>query len=432
MPAKDMLNLKKTMSKKGIVYKARVEYYSKNGKRKQITKNFPVIYYGSETAAYNAARKWRDSKRAEVHQDVIVKDSKITIDEVFEKTLQSLSQSFETKRKWRLWYYKYVLRFITGDMPFSDITWDDHIKPSLDAMVNDCSQDLIDRIKSIWRKMCSYAYSRDLVRKNQFTLSETSGPILSKASIEPRNQKVDMAELRDLLNVFDEHKNDERLAYVEISAIKLMAYLGLRPAEVFVLNKNDFDLKNRTINIYRRLGSSKDERYVETSLGNKGYKRLVPYPSSLDDLINELIENSEDGKLFTVGGVFINSNTLSGDVHRISKGKITPYMLRHAFSNHLVVNKKKDKEGGDEDDSKRILTSMEQQKATQAMMGHNTLERTRSYTTDVSKDEFELAKKQEEEEKFNEQVKAVNKRAAELDDLGLLRPKGVTKSQKKK
>jgi len=123
-----------------------------------------------------------------------------------------------------------------------------------------------------------------------------------------------------------------------------MAYVGLRPAEVFVLNKCDFDLVNRTIHIYRRLGSTTKEKWVEVPLGNKGYERYVHYPKQLDELLKTLIDKSDSEKLFFINDKYLNSDILLNDVKRISDGKLRSYMLRHAFSNDLIINKENGKE----------------------------------------------------------------------------------------
>lgn len=408
---------------KETLMKVRLTYYDDCGKRRELSKTFSTKKYGTVKATREEAENWRDEAKRKIKNEVIIQSNiNYTLNDVFELTIKNMNQSFETKRKWRKWFNKYILAYVPKETLFKNITWDKHIQPSLNAMVNVSSQDLIDRVKSMWRKMCIYAYAKKITTSNEMLMSEVSGPIKSKAVTSKRNNKIDMQEFNNLLNEFASHKRDKKIAFLETTALVLMAYLGMRPAEVFVLSKKDFNLEDRTIHLYRRLGSTTTEKYVETSLGNKGYERYIPYPSDLDEMIKTLIENYDKDKLFSVNGVYLNSDYLSNDVKRISKGKIRPYMLRHAFINDLIINKNKGGKGTKNDKKNAendILSSETQQQATQELTGHVDRDTTYGYVTDMSKDEIKRLVKKGEEEAFESRKDAISNRAEDLKEEGL-------------
>lgn len=308
--------------------------------------SFPIYKYGTRAKALKAAREWRDIKIVESHQNRIIQiepKQDLTLDEVFEKTIEKRAKSFETNRKWRIWYKKYISSIIPGKTSFIKITWED-ISNTLNSMVDNSSQDMINRITTIWSKMCSYAVYYEVIIKNPMVMLEVEDKKESKKVNKPRNKKLDMNDFVELLNDFPYRKNDTKEAFLEMTILIIMAYIGLRPAEIFVLSKSDFDLENRTIHIYRRLGSNTKEKNIEVSFGNKGYGRYVPYPNQLDELIKQLINTSLREELFYINGRYLNSNILSSDIYRITNGKLRAYMLRHAFANDLIINKENGKE----------------------------------------------------------------------------------------
>lgn len=332
-------------NKKGLCFLVRISYQN-NGDRKEIKKSFPVYKYGSRAKAFQAAKQWRDVKLVETHQNIIIQiepKQVLTLDEVFERTIEARAKSFETNRKWRIWYKKYITSIIPGKTSFIEITWQD-ISKTLNSMVDDSSQDMIDRITTIWKKMCAYAIYYEVIIKNPMVMLEVEDKTESKKPSKQRDKRFNMDLFVEVLNEFPYRKNDPREAFLEMTVLIIMAYVGLRPAEVFMLSKSNFDLKNRTILIQTRLGSNTKEKHVETSLGNKGYGRYVPYPEQLDELIKVLIDTSPREELFYINGRYLNSDIVSSDINRISNGKFRSYMLRHAFANDLIIDKDNEEE----------------------------------------------------------------------------------------
>ena len=139
-------------------------------------------------------------------------------------------------------------------------------------MANTSSQDMINRITTIWSKMCSYAVAKKITATDRMAMHKVVGNTKSKAVVKSRNNKLDLDVFKQLLDEFPYRKNSVEEAFLEMSILIIMAYVGLRPAEVFILNKDNFDIENRTIHILMRLGSSTSEKNVQTSLGNKGHE----------------------------------------------------------------------------------------------------------------------------------------------------------------
>ena len=409
------------VGKKSKSFKVRVPYRNKFGNRAEFRKNFRAYGYVKENDALKAAITWRDIKLVEAHQnEIIVPDHKYTLDDVFEKTIEMMGNSFETNRKWNLWYRKYITSKIPGNTPFINIEWE-LICSTLNSMANTSSQDMINRITTICSKMCSYAVAKKITATDRMAMHKVVGNTKSKAVVKSRNNKLDLDVFKQLLDEFPYRKNSVEEAFLEMSILIIMAYVGLRPAEVFILNKDNFDIENRTIHILMRLGSSTSEKNVQTSLGNKGYERIIPYPKQIDDLIDVLVKKYDGDKMFAINGKYINSNTLSADINRISNGEFRSYMLRHAFSNSLILSsfEEEDEERREIvfDSKASILSSEKQQKATQRLMGHRLIDTTYGYVTDLNKDQIYSMLDENEKQAFMAEVTAINVRAAQLKPI---------------
>ena len=88
------------VGKKSKSFKVRVPYRNKFGNRVEFRKNFRAYGYVKENDALKAAITWRDIKLVEAHQnEIIVPDHKYTLDDVFEKTVEMMGNSFETNRE---------------------------------------------------------------------------------------------------------------------------------------------------------------------------------------------------------------------------------------------------------------------------------------------------------------------------------------------
>jgi len=138
--------------KRGNSYKVRVPYYDRTGKRKEFNRSFLISRYAKKIDALEDAKRWRDEKLVESHQKIIVKPKhKYTLDEIFEATISKRSKSFETNRKWRVWYKKYIESIIPGNTMFNTIDWD-NVSLTLNTMIDNSTQDMINRITTIWKK----------------------------------------------------------------------------------------------------------------------------------------------------------------------------------------------------------------------------------------------------------------------------------------
>ena len=315
----------------GVTYRLSIPYYV-NGKRTFYHKSFSSKKYGGKKIALELAKEHRDLMRKQLNVDnIVLSTNNYTLDKILELSFDYFPLSYETKRKHIIYVNRYIKPFTEG-LAFKDIK-SGIIQKSLNAMVETSSQDEINRIFSIWKKLYKTAIITEVVYID-ITLKVTV-PKSNKIT-KPRKAETNANELMDISKALFERTNvnDALLIYV---ALWVMYYTGMRPAEVYALEWENIERNNKTIFVCQQIGSNNKEKNVIVKTKTKTSVRTVPYTSELDSLFDLL-----DGKQYLFkrkNGEFLNGTFVSCVLRRVSDGKFRAYMLRHQFSTDLIMSK---------------------------------------------------------------------------------------------
>jgi integrase len=307
-----------------VIYEVNFKYFDKE--TKTFSKSFNSKDYGSPKEALDKAIMERDRIRLALKERRLA-SSKSTLKDVYEECKEIIPLTSETDRKHDLIFNRHIKPF---DKRITDISSKD-ITLSLTRAINK-SQDSINRIFSVWKRIFKCAMVCDYIKVNP--CDKVIVPQSQKIN-KPRNQKLDISIL-EIVECVKESKgiNKDLIAY----ALILMYYLGLRPSECFALTKNDF--KNGYVSINKAVGTSHN--------GEKGIKktktyssiRKLPIPKTLKPIIKDLFKMQPSNYLFEKhNGELLDSTYVSNYLRKISKRKgieFRAYMLRHNFATSLI------------------------------------------------------------------------------------------------
>lgn len=332
--------------KKGVCFEVNFKYYDKNGVKQTYSNSFHEIEYGSKSLAFKAAVNDRDKIRNILNTTGIKIKRVPTLAEVYEEKKKIFMLSEETNRKYDVLFRNYLSDL--SDVPIDKIKARD-ISISLNKMIEK-SQDEINRLFGLWKKIYHTAVMNDYVYVDM-TL-KVQVPVSEKIVI-PKdvNMTCSIDDVFDALMNYgysdDTKYNGKVLAY----AFRINYYLGLRPAELFALTKNDFDLVNKLVNIDKSIGTKKTDKSSDKIRPDKVIKktktassiRTIPLPDICIGDVMEVMKFARYEHVFKrYDGELMHSDYYSTLVLNASKKagiKFNAYMLRHNFATELTLNK---------------------------------------------------------------------------------------------
>lgn len=211
------------------------------------------------------------------------------------------------------------------------------------------SYNSIKKILSVLREMFDYAYRFGYVEKNY-----------AKYAIVPR--RVKHSEPRKILDdqgferfINELNRKNSRGEYVHYyrNAILFMLLTGLRTCEVFALEKDCVDFKNKIIKIERNrvrvrnrnIAGEREDGYTTTIVNetkNKSSERIVPLTNDAFKILKEACDKSSSNICFTnKNGKIVKPTTFDQKFKKITERAmvdITPYSLRHTFATNFYYN----------------------------------------------------------------------------------------------
>lgn len=316
-------------------YQVRIKYEDDTGQRKEYSKSFKFKDYKSKTECLKKACKHRDEMLYRLETNGFVKNNNITLAEVYTESKELFPLTYETNRK-----HDYIFKPILeqyGSRPIKSLTAKE-ITLTLNATTSK-SQDMINRLFSIWKSVYKCALISDYVIQDP-----TVKVIVPKSEkiCTPKSVVMECS-LDDVLNALKNYGNSEATSHdctIISYALIIMSYLGLRPAECYALEKSDFDMINKTVTISKSVGSTHTEELTIRKTKTLSSIRTLPIPDSLMPTIKELFEFQNNDQLFTFSdGTLVYStkaNTIIRNACNRAGIRFNPYMLRHAFSTNLI------------------------------------------------------------------------------------------------
>lgn len=331
--------IEETSGKNGISYKVHIPYYDDLGIRRFYSKSFSEKKYGTKQKALERAKKDRDEVRVKLANKMIVKTKKASLEEIYTKAFDLHQVSYSTRRKDDSNFYNHIAPAVDITRDFSSFRFSD-IQSQLNSMVSTCSQDMIKRALYIWKECYRYAIADEYVGKDETLKVQIPK---SEVIIKKREQTTSYAEVMKVIELIEEKTKNRRDMQLYAGVLWIMLYTGMRPSEVFALETSAIDLKNRSIKVTQRTGSTTKERYAIVKAKTESSVREVYYPSNLDEIMKDLVDSSVDGFLFMrENGKLLNGDVFSDRLNKVTNGTFTAYSLRHQITTDLLNDGKTD------------------------------------------------------------------------------------------
>ena len=327
--------------KSGISFVVAIPYYDTTGKRVQFSRSFPAADYPTKAAALKAAKQCRDEMLHKLNTSVIPSRSSKTVAEVFEISLQSRNLRPETERQHRITFESNVPASL-AQMPVRKLKAID-VKLNLAEAAKIRTNGTMRRLLTMWRQICEAAIDAELIDKD--FMRGVKAP--KSAVISTKRQKTmqySLDAVLDAIAAYGRNNDQERFnREIMINALALCAALGLRPAEVFAIRKEDVDLMKREIRVGYRVGTG-ERRSAGELIGPKTETslRTIPLTDAAIEIICKTIATQDSTFLFARwDGSLWSSLTRSGYIFRACQKagiEFTAYQLRHQFSTDLITS----------------------------------------------------------------------------------------------
>lgn len=299
-----------------------------------ITKSFSEKEYGNAKVAYDSAILFRNKVLEDIKNNSVLKVQNLTVNDLFEDYIEITTDSHSTKIKHQKLYNKYIR---TKDIPIQSLTKADIIA-DLNALTNQCSDDTIARVYSIYKNdIVLHALNNEYINRDLMAgIKRPKSRLISNKKSTVTDRETILEVERILLSSNVNRYNAKLIVYL----MELLYYTGMRPAEAEALNRDD--IKDGYISITKQLGSDKDEFNVITKCKTHNSVRCVPIHPHLEPILEELLEFSKYYELFRKDdGNYLNSSFVGVIFRNVLKGtgiKFNLYKLRHNMATTLITN----------------------------------------------------------------------------------------------
>ena len=314
--------------------------YKANNTNRQITKTFSVSDYPTPSACLDAACEWRDLKRAELLLHGLPTGTKRDLDTIIEDHIRINKVTLGNQSQIRSYYKKHIQPYY-GKCDICEITALD-IQSCLNNMIYDCSDNCINRVATVWKKIIKTARLLGLI-----TINPMEQVVIPKSqlAVDKRNQSVSDEDVKKIIDYFLTTGRNESDSYnnkVIAHFMILMMETGLRPSEVSALQRENIDLTHGVIKVRRSIRSSNTEEYTLGKTKTESSVRDVPMTTNCHLTIASLLEMSRGEQfLFTdYQGNLLTTKKISQHLNTVTKRlgiDFHLYMLRHRFSTKLVT-----------------------------------------------------------------------------------------------
>ena len=298
---------------------------------RNISQTFSEKEYGSQ--AYKKAVAFRN--RLLVEEPDIPEMYYMTTEQVFEELFDFYALRSETERKYRLLFNKYMAKYRT--IPIKKLKQADIVE-CLNQMVKAASDNTIERVLTIWRKMFYMAIAKDYVKKDvTFALKPPKSHKISRPKEITLVDKQQVAELASLFSDKIKGIYDRRMFPL---IVWTLYYTGMRPCEALALDKAD--VHEDYIEVYKELGSDRVDHDVVRTCKTPTSVRQIPITEELRPYLEEAMQMNDYTVLFaTKTGSHYNATALADKMHKLAEKhgyRFNMYALRHNFSTQLIVN----------------------------------------------------------------------------------------------
>ena len=323
-----------------VYFVVKFSYITATG-TKTYTKCFTASEYSSEAECLNAACRHRDIKRAELASAGFAEDKNLTMDECFQIHCAKKHMPANTRRLMESNYKNYIQPDF-GTRSVSSITALE-IEESLTVLRNDRSDDVINRVYSLWRAIISTARKLRAVRYN--VTEEVQVPKSRYYPKEKTTKYITDETFRKALEELSHFSKREPAQYnaTLLSYLLIVCrYTGLRPSEAFALKRSNVNLEGKSIRIDCAYGSDENGRAIVATKTRNSIREIpltfaaeLALRSAMAMSANEFIFTKWQGKLFNSTDV---GNTLATVCKRGNIERFSIYSLRHQFSSDMITS----------------------------------------------------------------------------------------------
>lgn len=319
--------------KKGKVYTVRLVYFHK-GKRKFYERAFSEAKYGADAKA--CAIFHRNEKMAEF-QAGIVPQTAPTVGDLFERKFELFPCRLKTRLQHEYFFRQAIQQY--ENVPIDKIKASD-VQASVNRYCETHTHDMGGKLLSVWRQIFKAAQLEELN-----IADKTMAVVVPKDAVpvKKRNVMISDEDLKAFLDALLEYNSDNprgrETALVYWCVLQIMYYTGMRPAEVFALQRRDIDLERKEIRISKAVGSSADKKGQIVPAKTINAIRSVPFTQALADILSDCVFGLQpDDFVFTIEGNLIDVDYFTNHIHLVSKKsgiQFHSYMLRHKFATDM-------------------------------------------------------------------------------------------------
>lgn len=261
-------------------------------------------------------------------------DAGKTVAECYEELASFYVTRAETRRKHDIVFAKYIHH---KETPIGKVTRADIIA-DLNLMVSDCSQDLIRRCLSLWRKIFELAIAKEYVLKD--ASASIKAPQSLKLKPKKRLELTDEETLETLANYLKKHLQSPLMRKEAEPLLFTLFYTGMRPAELFALDKADIDLKNKTISIQKEIGSDLNRNAVIRPCKTEMSHRVIPVSDKCLPYLDKAMKFKSPVLFPNDKGTYYSTKEV-GELFHLHAKKIGIdfhlYQCRHSFITRLFM-----------------------------------------------------------------------------------------------
>lgn len=314
------------------IYSDKTNTWSFRVRLKGINKTFSEKEYLDPSVAFKMAKKYRDEILANNSITKIVGTNNKLYDVLLE-SFDIIPTREQTQKKYKCMFNKYI----HSDKKITKLTKEDIIL-SLNAMIENASDDTINRVFFTYRRIVKTAIIKDYIQKD---ITYGIVPPKSHYIVKEKREKITDKETINLVaNLCSEKMLDsfDREQYPLM--LWFLYHTGCRPCEMFALLKSD--IHNDYISINKEIGSSLTENNVVRQCKTPLSNRNIPITDGLKDIIEKSLKLSKNDILFpTKNGGYHNSTKVGDNIRHLCKKRnieFNMYQIRHLFSTDLERN----------------------------------------------------------------------------------------------
>lgn len=318
------------------------EYYQITIRKydQSFSKNINVKDFDSKKQALAFAVKLRDEKLVEMQRGFTVSNFK-TVQQLFDKSFDIKPVSIKTKKKHLIFFNAAIAPY--GDIEINKITAAD-IQKSLNEYAKNQTKEQVQRLLSVWRRIYDTAAMLDINIPDR--TKAVTIPLHCKAE-NKRETTIDWHEfdifIDTLLTYNVASKIGDYYAHSVYYGCMIMAYAGLRPAEVFALTVDDIDLIAGKITVNKAVRSTETEINQIGNTKTPQSVRSVDIPDNLRPILIECLNRPRktDFLMTDIRGNLMDIDKVCTYIRNVRKKagvSFVMYDLRHQFSTDLFSN----------------------------------------------------------------------------------------------